>query len=119
MKIPSNSLYELVSNKSITDQGARPILHQIVLEAVPLEGVRMAPIQFECPVPGSMMRNGRWGGERERGEGIADAGVHLQYLPQQFCDHIYPILKVIYYIVLRNMPIYLSISRFTCVECLD
>ena len=60
-------------------RGARPLLHQIVLEAVPLAGVRMAPIQFECPVPGSMMRNGRWGGGR--GEGVADAGVHLQYFP--------------------------------------
>ena len=51
---------------------------KIVQEAVHLEGVGMAPIQFECPVPGSMMRNGRWGG---RGEGVADAGVHLQYFP--------------------------------------
>ena len=71
MKIPSNSLYELVSNRSIKDT------REPGPYGVPLAGIRMASNQFECFV--RMMRNGRWGGGR--GEGVADAGVHLQYFP--------------------------------------
>ena len=70
LKIASNSLYELVSNKSITaiHQGAWPLLHQKVQEAVPLAGVRMAPSQFECPVPGPRQYDETWKmGRRKRG----------------------------------------------------